>query len=357
VMNIFVSEFVCGGAWPEERIETSLAHEGRLMLTALVEDLSRLPDARVVTTWDGRLGECPLRNCDVRVVETPEQERLVFVELIRANDAVWVIAPETDHQLARRRSLFDVLHQRSDLSAGCRFIGSSRAAIRVCSNKLFFFRLLGFGQGITTPVTVDFDPANMRWNWWDSPIVIKPSDGAGSQDTYLIRTPFEYWTVCQELKRRETRRDFVLQPFVPGKALSVALLIAEDGSIRERLPVAEQHLSTDGRFRYQGGRIPADISAESAVAVQQLAERACRAWAGLKGYVGCDIVLADENIPPAFTSEGGGETCPVLIEINPRLTTSYLGYRQLTDGNIPARLLDANTPPLRWKSESVTFMV
>ena len=90
--------------------------------------------------------------------------------------------------------------------------------------------------------------------------------------------------------------------------------------------------------------MPADISPESALAVQQLAERACRAVPGLTGYVGCDIVLPH-----------GGE--PVLIEINPRLTSSYLGYRQLTDDNIPARLLDANSPPLRWKSDPVTFTV
>ena len=139
---------------------------------------------------------------------------------------------------------------------------------------------------------------------------------------------------------------FIHQPYVAGKALSIGLLIAEDGSIIEVLPVAEQRLSEDGRFRYLGGRIPADISHESAVAVQQLAQRACRAVPGLTGYVGCDIVLPDD-----FPFE------PVLIEINPRLTTSYLGYRLLTDDNIAARLIDPSTPPLRWKSEVVTFTV
>ncbi len=343
-MNIFVSEYVCGGAWPEERIETSLAREGRAMLTALVEDLSRLPDARVLTTWDGRLGECPLRNCDVHVVNPPAEEGIVFANLVLASDVVWVIAPETDSALATRRSLFDVVQHLTPTS-GCRFIGSSFPAMVECSNKLSLSLLLG-GQGIATPGTVEFDPSNAPVNWWNLPIVIKPSDGAGSQDTFLIRTPFEFWTVCQELQRIAKQRDFVLQPFVPGKALSVALLITEDGLIRETLPVAEQHLSTDGRFRYLGGRIPADISAESAVAVQQLAERACRAVPGLTGYVGCDIVMRD-----------GRSLEPVLIEINPRLTSSYLGYRQLTDDNIPARLLDANSPPLRWKSAAVTFTV
>ena len=126
----------------------------------------------------------------------------------------------------------------------------------------------------------------------------------------------------------------------------MTLLIAEDGSVLEVFPVAEQHFGEDGRFKYQGGRMPADISAESALAVQQLAERACHAVPGLTGYIGCDIVLP-----------GDRPLEPVLIEINPRLTSSYLGYRQMTDDNIPARLLDANSPALRWKSEPFTFTV
>jgi hypothetical protein len=39
------------------------------------------------------------------------------------------------------------------------------------------------------------------------------------------------------------------------------------------------------------------------------------------------------------------------------MTSSYLGYRQLTDDNIPARLLDAGSNRLRWKHDTVTFVV
>ena len=60
---------------------------------------------------------------------------------------------------------------------------------------------------------------------------------------------------------------------------------------------------------------------------------------------------------PAEVSRPVDAGPPVVVEINPRLTSSYLGYRQLTDDNIPARLLDTNAPALRWKSEPVTFTV
>ncbi len=409
-MQIFVSEYVCGGAWSGEQLNSSLAREGQAMLTALVEDLSKIPGVRVVTTWDARLGECPLSNCDVSVIESLADEERLFRELIRNSDAVWIIAPETDNQLALRGLMF--LEENavdSSQTQSLQFFGPSLEAVQVCSDKLTLARLL-LDNSIATPLTKPFVPIwehSHWWNWPQWPSVIKPRDGAGSQNTFLVRNSIELWNACRELNvvlkplsqewptppartgerggvsppmasttdrgadaapladtrakktlRVSTRASwdfvpFIHQPYVVGKALSVALLIAADGSIIETLPVTEQHLSDDGRFRYLGGRIPADISAESSFDVQQLAQRACHAVPGLAGYVGCDIVLPH----PGHVENVLHEEEPVLIEINPRLTTSYLGYRKLTDDNIAARLIDPSTPPLRWKSEAVTFTV
>ena len=354
-MRIFVSEYVCGGAWPETRIETSLAREGRAMLTALVADLSRIPGAQVVTTWDARLGKSTLKNCDVRVVETAADEASLYRNLCLQCDVVWVIAPETGNVLRDRKGLFDSVMMVTRAKTWPTFIGSKLPTIALCTDKLALSEYLR-AQGISTPKTLELETVAYQPPVIDGkksptsellvepPIVIKPRDGAGSQETFLVCSDKEFATVWKKCDGR--REAFISQPFVAGKALSVALLIAEDGSIREVLPVAEQHLSDNGRFRYLGGRIPADISAESAIAVQRLAEKACRVLPGLTGYVGCDIVLpVDRPLEP------------VLIEINPRLTSSYLGYRTLTDDNIPARLLDANTPPLRWNAKPVTFSV
>jgi predicted ATP-grasp superfamily ATP-dependent carboligase len=47
---------------------------------------------------------------------------------------------------------------------------------------------------------------------------------------------------------------------------------------------------------------------------------------GLAGYVGIDLLLPD-----------GGD--PLIVEINPRLTTSYVGYRRIYSTPIPQRWL------------------
>jgi predicted ATP-grasp superfamily ATP-dependent carboligase len=365
-MQIFVSEYVCGGAWPDEQLNSSLAREGQAMLTALVEDLAKIPGVRVVTTWDARLNDRP--TWDHVQVNSIAEEKVAFQKFVRESDCAWIIAPETDRCLEQRVSLFEAEIARSDSNSKCELIGSRGFAIKVCSDKLVLNNLLGFRK-IAMPETALFDPRspllkNWRFPLW--PVVIKPRDGAGSQNTFFVQTKEDLQRVRTEL-HHVTRPDaFIRQAYIPGKALSVALLIAADGTVREVLPVAEQHLRDDGCFQYLGGRIPADIPVETALAVQQLATHACQV-VGATGYVGCDIVLTDFNhdfkpfdrvaLSQVKLRRSLPQGQPVLIEINPRLTTSYLGYRLLTDDNIAARLIDPSAPPLRWKSEAVTFTV
>ena len=86
-------------------------------------------------------------------------------------------------------------------------------------------------------------------------------------------------------------------------------------------------LSEDGRLQYVGGRIP--LPAPLAARATRLSDEAVRAVAGLQGYVGVDVVLG-----PARDG-----SLDAVIEINPRLTTSYVGLRVLTQGNLAEVML------------------
>jgi predicted ATP-grasp superfamily ATP-dependent carboligase len=118
--------------------------------------------------------------------------------------------------------------------------------------------------------------------------VLKPRDGAGSQATFLIPQAASAAGVFREAAASGLR-EALLQPFVPGVPASVSFLIGPAGAV-PLLP-GEQILSSDGRFRYLGGRIPLQPAfARRAVA---LASRAVAAVPGLRGYVGVDLVLGD----------------------------------------------------------------
>ena len=57
------------------------------------------------------------------------------------------------------------------------------------------------------------------------------------------------------------------------------------------------------------------------------AEKAVEAVSGLKGYVGVDIILTDKE--------------PIIIEINPRLTVSYIGLRKAMNFNPAEAIISA----------------
>jgi hypothetical protein len=141
-----------------------------------------------------------------------------------------------------------------------------------------------------------------------------------------------------------TTDEYIEQSFIAGSAVSVALVIAPSRRSIEVFVPARQCLSDDGRFRYLGGQIPFDQVDHDAI--QRAAVSACRSVAGLRGYVGVDLV-----VPHGVPSR------PVVVEINPRLTTSYLGYRRLTESNLAEWMLNPNRfrRPVRWSAGSVAF--
>ncbi len=77
----------------------------------------------------------------------------------------------------------------------------------------------------------------------------------------------------------------------------------------------------------------------------QLVTRICRSIEGLSGYIGFDLLLPAD--PQRL----------LVVEANPRLTTSYLGYRALAKGNLAARILHPErvSEPIAWHSGRVEF--
>jgi predicted ATP-grasp superfamily ATP-dependent carboligase len=326
------------------------------MLSAVVEDLSQIPDVKVVTTWDSRAGPKPYHNARVILINeslgmfvdcsgrygpsrrsTPQIDW--FKPLSARCDATLLIAPEFDDILGG-------LSLRVE-TTGRALLSSSSAAVRQCADKLKLASLL------ERSCVATISTHNLRWDYASQlaasayclqfPLVIKPRDGAGSQNTYLVKNWDGFEWLRDSRGMYERVREFVWQLFIPGKPVSVALMIPESGGEPEVFPVAEQLLSDDGRFFYQGGRIPA--RAVDPETIQTAALAACRCVPGLRGYVGVDLIVPMNQQSP-----------PVVVEINPRLTTSYLGYRELAIDNLAERMLPGSRRgPIEWRAGAVEF--
>jgi hypothetical protein len=245
--------------------------------------------------------------------------------LAAAADWSLVIAPEFDDILLQRCRWVE--------EEGGRLLGPSSEAARLTADKLTLARHW-MERGIATP------PASAPF-----PLVCKPRFGAGSQATFLVHNKEGLIRVVRQAHDEGWSGEFMLQPYVPGLAVSVAFL-AGDGEWHS-LPAVEQHLSNDGRFSYLGGRLPLPEPLNRRA--HRLAERAARCVEGLHGWFGVDLVLGD----------GEDGSADVALEINPRLTTSYVGLRRLARFRLAEALLAVVTgfrlPSWDWRTGAIVF--
>jgi predicted ATP-grasp superfamily ATP-dependent carboligase len=296
-MRVLVYEHTCGAGRASS--PESLCVEGRAMLDAVLDDFRRVPGVEPVTLLD----------------IPPDEEHAALAELARSCDLTLLVAPECDGIL-RQRCLWVE-------DAGGRLLGPSSSAVGLTGDKLVLAHHLR-DRGVPTPPCFR-SPGEASY-----PAVCKPRDGAGSQATFLVRSPEE-----AAARMTEWPGEMLLQPFVPGLAASVAFLIGP----RDPIPLlpAAQHLSDDGHFRYLGGCLP--LPDGLATRAAELGRRAVESVPGLRGYVGVDLVL--------------GEDGDAVIEINPRLTTSYVGLRALAETNLAAAMLgvvSGEAVSLRWRA-------
>lgn len=311
-MRILVHEFVSGGGFAGRRVPRSLAREGAAMRAALVADLAVIGCHDIVTTVDPRFPLAPPPG--VEVVTLTDGSSMLG-GLIASVDAVWLIAPETDGWLER-------LARRVE-RAGKMLLGPGASAIRLAADKAELARRLA-RRRVRHPQTrvlgAGIDPMRAAREL-GYPVVIKPGRGAGCEGVQLVRSAHE---LRQTLAGRRTRgMPLLLQPYVAGVAASVSLVA--DGRRVVPLTVNAQHVRTGRRLAYRGGRTPLDHPRASQ-AIEE-AVRTCDVLPGLRGYLGVDVVLTEHDA--------------VVIEVNPRLTTSYLGVRAAIEENVADLALTA----------------
>ncbi len=307
------------------------------MLSAIVDDFSCVPgvEVRALLNSDVRIGIS--RPEFVRV--GPGNEETTFRELSGKADFTLVIAPELDGVIVERCEWVK--------KAGGRLLGPSVAALRLTSDK-YALSQNWKESNVPTPrcwLAPNPSHASRDSKEWQFPVVLKPRTGAGSLNTFLIRHPDD-WARAQELTIAPERPlEWIVQEFVPGLAASLAFLIGPNE--RLALPPARQDLSKNGRFRYLGGEVP--LPGDLALRAGRLASRAIDCIAGLHGYVGVDLVLGP--------SPDGSQD--FAIEINPRLTTSYIGLMALAKSNLAGTLLriarGQTIQPLQWGQGAIQF--
>lgn len=313
--KVFVHEFVTGGGWPPGEVPFDLASEAAAMLQAVLADFRAWGAVSTVTTLDRRLDRFAL-PADEMVCVTPGQHASAFASLLNQIDAALIIAPETDGTLARLSAVVE--------EARIPLLSCSSAAVAIASDKAVCYDLFRQAK-LPTPLTcqASFSTASQVADQVGYPLVIKPIDGVGCAGVCLVREPAELAGALTLVHQSTSHDEIILQSFVAGVHASVSFLAAGERSVP--LSLNGQAIEFGCPFVYRGGVVP--LSHPMAARALLVAQSALRLMPGLRGYVGVDLILTQDEA--------------LLIEINPRLTTSYIGLRQVIDLNLAQAMWEA----------------
>ena len=292
-----------------QELPQKILSEGLLMRDALLRDLVELP-CEISTTYDARVAS-PQVSCVM--LEMDKDPWQTWQNCMREADAVWLVAPETD----------DILLKLTELACleGAYILGCSPAAIKVASKKSSTYAFLS-EAGIACVPTFGIE------DWPRLPCVsylAKPDDGAGCEDTVC----FAHWEELEQwLVQHNAMESHVIQPYLTGTSASLSCIM--QATRAKVLSVNRQHMALNGHSLTFTG-VSVNALPELWELAQKLAQELALAMPGLSGYVGIDFMLQDDKL--------------VVLEINPRLTTSYVGLRQSIGQNPAALILDMLKDP------------
>jgi predicted ATP-grasp superfamily ATP-dependent carboligase len=295
-MKILAFEYASsGGPGGEPFIE-----EGRLMLAALLCDLAGDGSWRVTTLLKSTADKSGVIADEAAITDG---EFFSFVEREMKNvDAVWVVAPESGGALLRLTTMAQRL--------GKKVVGSLPDAVELCGDKLSLSRYLEkkLPMPWSEPFSGGFD---------GFPCVVKPVDGAGSENVHFIK---EAGTL-RDIEANE--QNYLVQPYIKGKKLSGGVFTHRGEPIL--LGVCRQKVYCYGGSLKQTG-ITGPIEYRHADRLLEMVKKINRLIPGLRGYWGVDFIDDDGSL--------------TLIEINPRLTTSYPVYSGTCGFNMASLAVD-----------------
>lgn len=275
------------------------------MLNALLTDFGRMRNIEVSIV---RAMSAPILQppacVSVHYVDSADAESMVQ-NCMQEADAVWPLVPESDGLLSRIST--KILDENRLL------LGSRPSAVALTTSKHATSLALAHAGVPVVDSYFPWEKLPEGFGAW----VAKPDDGAGCTDTHLFssRAAALAWVA----ERKETR--YILQPFIQGRHCSLSLICGSDDIVL--LSLNDQRMVvSDNQLHYMGSMVNNIDDPDSRLAA--FARSVVAAIPGLWGYVGIDFIMSAAG--------------PVVLEINPRMTTSHAGLHDSMGCN-PAELV------------------
>lgn len=290
------------------------------MRDALLKDIVELDQYDIITLHDARLMPSKLAANSIAV--EPGQFQTRFSETLNQVDLVWLIAPETKGALLE---LSELCYEAEKAENGPVFIGSGFDTMLTGTSKTLCYEALHAAKIYTLPVHAGEDLIQEPYyesleNQYVAKWVAKPEDGAGCEGIRVFESLHDLRTW---IMHEERYLDYLAQPYQQGIAASFSMLCRNGKAWL--LSCNQQHITLHGdRFQLTGVTVNGMLSYWQRF--ETIARKIAQMLPDALGYIGVDVMV-DSDTDRIY-----------VLEINPRLTTSYVGLHAALNAN-PAKLI------------------
>jgi len=340
--DIFIFEFVSGGGFSQVEIPSTLYCEGFAMLRSIIEDFKNL-GFHITTLLDSRI-EFLSRYMKVDVVKSVELEEdflKKYTDCVRKSNYCFVIAPEYSNILY---NLTKIVKTNKKKLLSIDLNGVRLGASKLETYKFFMENGMDTPESYMIPVKgnlLNIDMILQKCDLLNGSIVIKPDDGVGSESIFYFEKKEDVLPFFESFNKQfDTNRKYILQKYIEGDPMSVSIINnqSHEKTYKNNLKILSinhqnlQITDTTVDSAYLGGSTPVDQFEQLKCQIEEILNRVD--LSAFKGYFGIDFVKkADDSLS--------------FIEINPRLTTSYVGIRNVLEFNPMDLLLDQKNRVLK----------
>jgi len=329
--KIFIFEYVSGGGFNNIELPSSLFCEGFAMLRSLISDFKKI-DYEISSLLDHRIiSLSQYLNADFIDILNPDENFILkFKDNLKECKYCFIIAPEFSNILYNLTKIAFMMNKV--------ILSVNLEGIRLASSKLLTYNYFKT-HSVLTPITYSIPYKNNRLdlnfiikklNEINKPIIIKPDDGVGAESIYYFKNRRQIENFFKRYEDKfDLSRNFILQEYINGDNLSISLIIYRDSnplilSVNSQLI---QIKDTNYDSQYFGGYTPVgnyySIKAQIQANLQKID------LTKFNSYLGIDFIHDKQNLN-------------YFIEINPRLTTSYIGIRNIIKTNLVELMLNPN---------------
>jgi len=303
--TIFICEYVTGGGYINKKISKKLFVQANIILKSLLNDFNKIPNLKIIYTWDYRYKEITKRK-RIQCVFIKKNPWKIWSHLIKKSNFFFPIAPESNGDLLKIVKFGN--SQKKNL------IGSNIVAIKIASSKYKTYKLFKKYSIPTIPTFKNIKKINYKNNnkW-----VVKPDDGAGCEKNHIFSDKNKM------LNFVNSNTNYIIQPLIKGKSYSVNV-ISSKSNFRILNFNKQKILFDKEKITFNGTKFLKKIAYEKKI--KKYINIIIKKLSGLNSFFGIDFIIFKQKI--------------LFVDINPRITTSYKELSKNMKINVAQQILN-----------------